>query len=260
MEDDSDLTSAIDAAQNIAQVGRACRGVATALGFQHFLYGFRAPLTLLRPCQFILSGYPKAWRERYDQERYLAIDPVLSRALASVVPYAWDELERTDARVARLFEEAAGFGLAHGFSVPVHGAHGEGAVMSFARPAPELPAAGASRLRLFQRAQWFTARIHQKLRDVVFGASAEPAGAQRLTPRERDCLRLAAEGMSASRIGRDMNITERTVVFHLNRAEEKLGASRRQQAVARAVALGQIEPGCYPVRFNESETLIEYLH
>ena len=80
---------------------------------------------------------------------------------------------------------------------------------------------------------------------------------RQLTKRERDCLRLAAEGHSAQDIARMLRIAERTVVFHLNHAEEKLGATRRQHAVARGVALGQIEPACYPARFSESVRLVQ---
>jgi DNA-binding CsgD family transcriptional regulator len=256
LDPDPVLTAAIESAPGLPDVGAACRSVAMALGFAHFLYGFRAPVSLTQPCQFILSGYPAAWRERYDQRSYLAIDPVLARALSSVTPFAWDELDRSDPAVARLFREAAEFGLCHGFSVPVHGAHGEGGVLSLAREQP-LPQHPGERQRLFQRAQWFTAVLHDKLRRLVLEDRAPRERAGRLTRRERDCLRLAAEGLSAPIIARSMNIAERTVVFHLNRAERKLGARRRQQAVARAVALGQIEPRCYPTRFSESETLFE---
>jgi DNA-binding CsgD family transcriptional regulator len=254
MADDADITASIESAGDIPAVGAACRSAAAAMGFPFFLYGFRMPLPLTQPCQFILSGYPAAWREHYDRERYLAIDPVLMRALSTVLPFAWDELERSDARVDQLFREAAGHGLRHGLSVPVHGAHGEGGLMSLAGKDP-LPSKGPKRLALFQRAQWFTAVVHARMRSLVF--REQPAPAAPLTARERECLQLAAQGMSAQGIGRDMNITERTVVFHLNRAEEKLGARRRLEAVARAVALGEIDRRCYPDRFSESKTLVE---
>lgn len=253
--EEPDLTTAIEAAPDIPQVAAACRRVAETLGFEHFIYGFRAPISLTHPCQFILSGYPRAWREHYDRNRYLAIDPVIIRALGTVLPFAWDEIDRDDPAVARLFREAAEFGLRHGFSVPVHGAHGEGGVLSLARASAPLPATAGERQRLFQQAQWFSAVLHQKLRQLVFEEAAPRA--RPLTRRERECLRLAAEGGSAQDIARTLRIAERTVVYHLNRAEEKLGARRRQHAVARGVALGQIEPACYPARFSDSVRLVQ---
>jgi DNA-binding CsgD family transcriptional regulator len=254
---DTGLTAAIESAPDIPEVGAACRRMAAALGFEHFIYGFRVPLSYTQPCQFILSGYPPAWREHYDRNRYLAIDPVIARALNSVLPFAWDDLDKADPAVARMFEEAAGFGLRHGFSVPVHGAHGEGGVLSLARADRPLPTGAGERQHLFQQAQWFSAVLHQKVRQLVFDDSAPQGRRAALTRRERDCLRLAADGYSALDIARALRIAERTAVFHLNHAERKLGARRRQHAVARAVALGQVEPACYPARFADSVRLIE---
>ncbi|MGH8481819.1 MAG: LuxR family transcriptional regulator [Nevskiaceae bacterium] len=256
VEADADLTVAIEAAADVPEVAAAARRVAQALGFEHFIFGFRTPISLTHPCQFILSGYPRAWREHYDRNSYLAIDPVITRALGTILPFDWDELDKSDPAVARMFSEAAEHGLRYGFSVPVHGGHGEGGVLSLARPEPPLPQVLGARQRLFQQAQWFAALLQTKLRGVVFEEAA-PASPRPLTRRERDCLRLAAEGHSAQAIAVMLRIAERTVVFHLNHAEQKLGARRRQQAVARGVALGQIEPACYPARFSESVRLVQ---
>jgi len=251
----TDFTAAIEAAPDIPDVAAAARRFAHTLGFEHFIFGFRTPISLTHPCQFILSGYPRAWREHYDKNSYLAIDPVITRALTTILPFDWEELDKSDPRVAQLFREAAEHGLRYGFSVPVHGGHGEGGVLSLARAQPPLPQALAERQRLFQQAQWFSAVLQTKLRALVFEETENTT--RPLTPRERDCLRMAAEGQSAQDIARTLHITERTVVFHLNHAEEKLGTTRRQHAVARGVALGQIEPSCYPARFSESVRLVQ---
>ncbi len=253
--DKPDLTAAIESAADIPEVAAACRQVAQTLGFEHFIFGFRTPISLTHPCQFILSGYPRAWREHYDKNSYLAIDPVIVRALGTILPFSWDELDKSDPRVAQLFREAAGHGLVHGFSVPVHGGAGEGGVLSLARARPALPEDIGERQQLFQQAQWFSAVLQTKLRKLVFEEVTPDA--RPLTPRERECLRLAAEGQSAQDIARVLHIAERTVVFHLNHAEEKLGATRRQHAVARGVALGQIEPALYPARFSDSVRLVQ---
>lgn len=255
MLSDAELAHGIRTASDLPEMAVACGRVASALGFEHFLYGFRVPFPLTEPCQFILSGYPAAWMQHYDEQRYLQIDPVLQRGLAGVTPFTWDELDRSDVRVARLFDEAAEHGLCHGISVAVHGARGEGGLMSLARTR-KLPGTGAPRQRLCQRLQWFTALMHQRLHDIVL-TTDDPPRVRPLTPRERECLTLAAEGRSAHDIGRDMQITERTVVFHLTQAEHKLGTRRRQAAVARAVALGAIGPKVYPDRLDASKKLVQ---
>jgi len=255
LNDSSELTAGIESATDIPEVAAACRSAAQALGFEHFIFGFRTPISLTHPCQFILSGYPRAWREHYDRNSYLAIDPVVARALGTILPFDWEELDKSDPAVARLFQEAAEYGLRYGFSVPVHGGHGEGGVLSLARAQTPLPEVLGERQRLFQQAQWFSAVLQTKLRRLIFEETSPEA--RPLTKREHECLRLAAEGQSAQDIARALRITERTVVFHLNHAEEKLGATRRQQAVARGVALGQIEPACYPARFSDSVRLVQ---
>lgn len=238
----------------MSQTGAACRQVSEALGFRFFQYGFRVPISLTRPCQIILSGYPKAWRSHYDDCGYLTIDPVIRRALGSVVPFGWDELELDTPEAQRLFEDAARHGLRHGFSVPVHGAHGESALFSFAREEP-LPSDASERAELFQRAGWLTALIHERLRSLVYrGAGVQ---LKRLTQRERQCLQKAAEGQSARIIARELRISNHTVNFHLRNAEIKLGAVSRRHAVARAVALGEIEPRCYPPQLRQSQELLD---
>lgn len=255
---DAALTAQISAAADIADTGAACRRVAEALGFPLFQYGFRVPVSFTRPCQVILSGYPRAWRQRYDDCGYLSIDPVVRRARGSVVPFAWDEVALDSREARRLFDEAASFGLCHGFSVPVHGAHGEGALFSFAREHP-LPTSPPVRRALFSSAQWFTALIHDRLRALIYQDGASFGEARPLTQRERECLQLAADGGSSGVIAQALGISEHTVAFHLGNAEVKLGARSRQHAVARAVALGEIEPRCYPQRLRQSQEVVDVI-
>ena len=63
------------------------------------------------------------------------------------------------------------------------------------------------------------------------GASAGPA----LSPRQREILRLVAEGRSNKEIAADLSITERTAKFHVKAVFDKLGAENRAQAVALAL-------------------------
>jgi DNA-binding CsgD family transcriptional regulator len=62
-----------------------------------------------------------------------------------------------------------------------------------------------------------------------------PARDHPLTPREREALWWAAQGKSASQIGKILHITKRTVDEHTKNAARKLGAANRTQAVAIAL-------------------------
>ena len=56
-----------------------------------------------------------------------------------------------------------------------------------------------------------------------------------LTQRERDVLRLLADGLANEEIGKRLYISAETVRTHVRKAMDKLDADTRTQAVARAL-------------------------
>ncbi len=69
-----------------------------------------------------------------------------------------------------------------------------------------------------------------------------PRGAGPLTPREREVLRLVAQGLPGKQIAGALGISERTVKFHTASLIRKLDADNRAQAVAVAAQRGLLEP------------------
>lgn len=53
----------------------------------------------------------------------------------------------------------------------------------------------------------------------------------KLSKRQMDCLTLAARPMTSKEIGRELNISSRTVEVHLDKAVQILGAANRMDAV-----------------------------
>lgn len=70
------------------------------------------------------------------------------------------------------------------------------------------------------------------------GANEEDRAA--LTPRERDCLALAAQGFREAEIAERNGIRPTTVRYHLDNVVAKLGARTRAHAVAIAAQLGLV--------------------
>ncbi|TIC81302.1 response regulator transcription factor [Nocardioides sp. GY 10113] len=66
----------------------------------------------------------------------------------------------------------------------------------------------------------------------------EAVASTRLTAREREILRLVADGLGTADIARRAHLGESTVKTHLNRVYRKLGVANRTQALAAAVRLG----------------------
>jgi DNA-binding NarL/FixJ family response regulator len=61
-----------------------------------------------------------------------------------------------------------------------------------------------------------------------------------LTPREREVLRLLAEGLPNKLIADRLGVSENTAKFHVNSILGKLGAESRTEAVVRAARLGLV--------------------
>jgi DNA-binding CsgD family transcriptional regulator len=71
----------------------------------------------------------------------------------------------------------------------------------------------------------------------------DSAGAQ-LTAREREVLRLAANGFTSKEIAQQIAIAHRTVERHIENARLKLGARNRAHLISKALKAGLLsEPG-----------------
>ncbi len=83
--------------------------------------------------------------------------------------------------------------------------------------------------------------VTSRLLDHIQSGEAALAFQEALTGREREILRLVAQGQSNKQIGVALSITERTVKFHVSAILRKLNAANRAEAVQKALTLGLIE-------------------
>ena len=90
--------------------------------------------------------------------------------------------------------------------------------------------------------------LADSLREAVAGtfdahtALTRERAPARLSPKERDVLRLVAHGLSNREIARQLWISEATVKFHLTNVFRKLGVSNRTAAAGAALRHGLAEP------------------
>ncbi len=78
-------------------------------------------------------------------------------------------------------------------------------------------------------------RVTSKL---IAEVSSPRRGGLVLSAREKEVLRLVADGLPTKQISVSLSISERTVKFHVNSIFRKLGADNRAQAVALAAQRG----------------------
>lgn len=220
-------------AKSEAELSHTADKLARQLGFANYLYGVQVTTPAAKPARYINSNYPYAWMERYAQENYAAIDPVLQHCLNTTLPAVWQEATFSEA-APQMWEEAASYGIKYGISVPIHDPSGLNGIFSLARdrslPLKEVPA-------IMGEAQLLSNFLHVGMTRVVI-PTAIPESRIDLTERERECLQWAAAGKTAWEIGQILGIAERTAVFHLNNCVQKLGAQNKTQAVAKAALLG----------------------
>ncbi len=211
---------------------------------EHFIYGARIPTSLTQPSFIYVSGYPEKWRERYLERNYLCIDPVVAHCTRSSLPINWSQvapLEKKDKQARMFMDEARDHGLRSGISFPVHTACGESAMFSLGS-SDDHKKAGPRIEAMSPNALLFTAHLHEAVRRLFSQVDHLPISQISLTEREKQCLLWAAEGKTTWETARILNISERTVIFHVQNAAEKLNVVNRQQAIARAISTGLIAP------------------
>lgn len=194
------------------------------------------------PLLAFISDYPREWLERYVEKGYVHQDLVHTQSRRTVVPFAWrslysDTMKKTNALV---FNEATEFGIADGFSVPIHGP-GSFAVFSVVPEGSKNER--ASSLRLGRDALTTLAlHLHEKARSLLETQIQKITDTNpSLTARERECLQWVAAGKVSSEIAMILGITEDTVNIHIRSAMHKLNAQTRAHAAVKAVVLGIIE-------------------
>ena len=86
---------------------------------------------------------------------------------------------------------------------------------------------------------WLSPRIASKVAQRAIGKRPGTAETP-LTDREREVLRLMAQGLENAEIGAALVIADRTVKFHVSNIYAKLGATSRTAAVVEAIRRGWV--------------------
>lgn len=181
----------------------------------------------------LANGWPQDWFEMYVRENFSAVDPVPRHGATTVHPFVWSEAaydRNRDPAAHRVMTRAADFGLVEGYCIPLHYDDGSAAI-SMAGKEPDLSPAARGAMQLV------SIYAHTRLRAI---GRPKPSRRNRLTARECEILKCAAQGKTAWEISMILSITERTVKFHLIEAARKLDAANRTAAVAKALTLGLI--------------------
>lgn len=220
-----------EAATSLDQLMSAMSDVTAQLGFEYCSYVYRLPLPIVQPAVHWCSTYPAAWLERYFEQQYLDVDPLVQRALQGSRPVVWGD-DGFDGQ-PQFWEEARSFGIGHGWAVSVREHGGAVGLLSVARPSDPVT---SSELASHETQLLWLAHTAQGLVASLPGMAGPTLGV--LSLREREVLRWSAGGKTADEISAILAITPRTVTFHIQRCIAKLDAANKTEAVAKALMLG----------------------
>ncbi|NJO53646.1 MAG: LuxR family transcriptional regulator [Bacteroidales bacterium] len=185
---------------------------------------------------FLLNSWPSGWHEHYIEEDFYRDDPVAAAGRTQIDPFAWNEapvnLERHP-RARQVMAEAASVGMRDGFVVPIVTSRSVQACVSVAGNGPDL---NSDVRRMIHLVGMFA---HARAMRLHACQKALPKR-RLLSDREREVLVWSAAGKTAWETSCILGISERTVTYHITMAARRLQAVSRTQAVARAIALGEI--------------------
>ncbi|WP_186210102.1 autoinducer binding domain-containing protein [Burkholderia gladioli] len=200
-----------NAAANEQQLFQQISAYSKRLGFEYCCYGIRVPQPGTQPVVEIFDTYPAGW-------------------------IIWPDVDT--AEDPSLWRDARDFGMSVGVAQSAWAARGVFGLLTIARRSDRLTPAEINSLTL--QANWL-ANLSHSLMGKFLVPKLSPAASVTLTRREREVLSWTSEGRTASEIGEQLNISERTVTFHINNILAKLGATNKVQAVVKAIGMGLIE-------------------
>jgi len=176
-----------------------------------------------------LNNYPHEWNAQYEAQRFVEIDPVVAHCNQSSLPILWNE--QAYANAPDLWQALQSQGLQHGWTQAVHDPNGNHySLFSLARSHCAI-----TPYELYENLG-YAIFISQTLHDLVAKKwpSHAPSTTVHLSPREVEVLRWSARGKTAAETARILNLTERTVHFHISSSIKKLGVNNKISAVIAA--------------------------
>lgn len=229
-----EFVDALDTASTELAFRSVAERAAHRLGFRWFAY-----LSFVSDEPFLISSYPQSWIRHYFSERYYQADPVIEHSRGQHTLFRWsgDAPGASGTRVQRrLFDEANGFGIKTGVTIPIRGGFGRFGAFTLAadEKSPSLDNTIVSESDTLQLVGlYYHIHVEAKLRTA---SAAAPLDA--LSQRERECLAWAARGKTMDESAAILHLKPRTVLFHIENARRKLEATTCTQAVAIAIKRG----------------------
>lgn len=228
------ILEALDATSTLEELDAIITDLRDAFGVAHLVYHWVDSAG----DQYGCGTYSDEWRERYIEQNYLRVDPVIIGCYQRFHPVDWKRLDWSSKAAKGFLAEAHKYGLGNqGYSIPIRGPNGQFALFTANHNCDDdewskfIEANGRDLILI---AHFF----NQK--GLEFEPDRLPEASRSLSPREVDAMTLLALGYSRAQVADSLSISENTLRVYIESARFKLGALNTTHAVARAMSRGLI--------------------
>jgi LuxR family quorum-sensing system transcriptional regulator SolR len=213
------------------------RAWSQGLGFEGLSY-FAPARDPSQGAMTLWSTWGDRWDIAYRLRRHADVDPRIVATRHRTLPCLWEGGSIVaHGRLARFLREAGDRGIRSGVAIPL-GASAPCAIVAFdASEATLSPARRSAILARLGDLLWVAHAVHASRHATAPVSTPAPCG---LSQREHACLAMSARGLTSRDIATKLGIATRTVDFHIGNVLQKLAASNRHEAIAKAIAQGLI--------------------
>lgn len=182
---------------------------------------------------------PLAYVQTFDDLSVSKRDPIAQHCKRNTVPIIWGQDTYLKNNAIEQWEHQAHFGYRNGIAMALHMPDGRHFMLGVERDMA-LPTEGGELTRIVAELQLFAVHAQDTALRVLVSEGARPE-LPALTPRELEVLRWTMDGKTTSAISAILGIGDRTAVFHLQNAMQKLNCNSKHVAVVKALRLGLLQ-------------------
>ena len=239
----ADLEYRFQCVRNLSELNAALQAFLAGFSIKTFSFTYYSyyPNSLNKLKYDFASENFAVWHKHYISENYEEVDSTLDDVYQTNLPRFWVLSEQLKAasspKEKQMRLDSIAFGAEKGLSIPIHGPQEDFAILLVVQMRGEtcLNRWYELQYELFSAAYYYYSYLQSHLLKIQ-----QPVEKFDLNKREIQCLNLIAKQHKVADIAKKLNITERTVNYHIQRVNKKLGTKNKYQSVAKAIQKGLI--------------------
>lgn len=105
--------------------------IGKAMGFDYSVLVMLPKPSMKLDEAFICSDYPADWIKTYIETNMVSVDPTVAHCTHRTGPLIWSPDTFVSPEQKQMYEEACGYGIRSGLTLPIHGPKGELGIVCF---------------------------------------------------------------------------------------------------------------------------------